>query len=89
MSEFFDIEQITLRGGPEAVKFGDPYTWSGQGKVESDRYIYLYGFSGEHLKPRPVIAKLKDMGKLWGWTGLKWERLHEDGTIKKVITIEF
>lgn len=89
MSDFIDIEQITLRGGPEAVQFGDQYTWSGQGKLESDRYIYLYGFSGQLLKPLSVIAKLKEMGKIWHWTGLRWERLHEDGSLKRMIEIEF
>lgn len=89
MSEFIDIEQITLRGGPDSLKFGDPYTWSGQGKLESDRFLYLYGFSGEFLKPRPVISKLKEMSKVWHWSGLRWERLNEDGSLKRFIEIGF
>lgn len=80
--EFFDIEQITLRGGPEAIKFGDPYTWSAQGKLEHDRFIYIFGAAGEHLKARPVIRKLQEMGRLWNWNGIRWERILENGQIK-------
>lgn len=84
MPDFIDIEQITLRGGPDAYKFGDEYTWSAQGKVEHDRYIYISGMSGSYLRPLPVITKLKEMGRLWKWNGIRWERLREDGSMKVI-----
>ena len=89
MADFVDIEQITLRGGLGAFKFGDPYTWSGQAKLESDRWLYLYGFSGTDLKPLPVISRLREMSSAWSWKGLRWERLKEDGSLKRLIKIEF
>lgn len=81
MPDFLDIEQITLRGGPEAVKFGDPYTCSAQGKVEHDRWIYLYNIVGEYKDIRSALRKVFKLGKEYGWTGIRWERVRKDGQI--------
>jgi hypothetical protein len=81
MPEFIDIEQITLRGGPETHKFGDPYICSGQGKIEHDRYIYLYNIVGDYKDIRSALRKVSILGKEYGWKGIRWERIRIDGTI--------
>jgi hypothetical protein len=81
MPEFIDIDHITIRGGPSAHKFGDPYTTSAQGTVEHDRYLYISGMGEGYRDFRLSLKKIGELGKLWGWKGIRWERVRKDGTI--------
>lgn len=86
MPAFGDIEQITIRVGPKAIKFGDDWERSCQGKVEHDRWIYLYAIAGE-FRPsemKEIIRETIRLGKQFGWKGIRWTRLRSDGTVHHV-----
>lgn len=81
---------MTLRSGPRAHKFGDPWDGVCQAKVEHDRFVYLYGgrFGGqsEYLdndvasssgEMREMIAAVRDEAERFGWKGVRWKRLKD------------
>lgn len=83
---FWDPEHWTIRGGPEAKKFGDDYTQSTQAQVQHDRSLYLYNVVGElSIKDAiEVIREARRLGKIYGWKKIIWERRRKDGSTHKV-----
>lgn len=86
MPAFGDVEQITIRVGPVANKFGDEWERSCQGKVEHDRWIYLYAIAGTFgsTEMKAIIREVTRLGKLFGWKGIRWTRVRSDGTVHRV-----
>ena len=81
MPQFIDIDHITLRYGPEAHKYGDPYIATVQGTVEHDRYLCMTGMGEGYTEFRDGLEKLGTLGKIWGWKGIRWERKRKNGTL--------
>lgn len=77
MPAFSDVEQITIRVGPRAHRFGDDWERSCQGKVEHDRWIYLYAIAGEFgpAEMKEIIRETRKLAHQFGWRGIRWQRL--------------
>lgn len=82
MPAFSDVEQITIRVGPDAFKFGDEWERSCQGKVEHDRYVYLYAIAGEYgpREMKEIIRETVRLAHQFGWKGIRWTRKRKNGT---------
>ena len=80
MPYFIDIDQISIRGGTEDFKFGDPYTASGVGRVEHDRYVYISNLTGSFHNLREALRQIAELGRKWGWVGIRWERIKDGKT---------
>lgn len=84
MAVLIDIEQITIRTGPSLVKFGDmPVAFTCQGKVEHDRFLHIYAGLGKFPLAdfAEISRRLIEMGRRYGWRGVRWERVREDGAV--------
>ncbi len=84
MSVFLDPRVIVARGGPTAKSYKDPWVFSLLIEVQRDRSAYVSAFSVPKGRTFPradmleLIEKLKDLGRVFGWTEIVWDRVDEE-----------